>query len=63
MLEAVQKKALYIIFGEMEYKEAMETAGLQSLCTRRNDACVKFIGIARNRSPLNRIIPSPILSQ
>ena len=28
MLEAVQKKALYIIFGKMEYKEAMETAGL-----------------------------------
>ena len=25
MLEAVQKKALYIIFGKMEYKEAMET--------------------------------------
>ena len=63
MLEAVQKKALYIIFGKMEYKEAMETAGLQSLCARRNDACVKFIGKARNCSPLNRIIPSPILSQ
>ena len=63
MLEAVQKKALYIIFGKMEYKEAMETAGLQSLCARRNDACVKFIGKARISSPLNRIIPSPILSQ
>ena len=56
MLEAVQKKALYIIFGKMEYKEAMETAGLQSLCARRNDACVKFIGKARISSPLNRII-------
>ena len=45
MLKAVQKKGpLYIIFGKMEYKEAMETAGLQSLCARRNDACVKFIG-------------------
>ena len=43
MLEAVQKKALYIIFGKMEYKEAMETAGLQSLCARRNDACVKLV--------------------
>ena len=63
MLEAVQKKALYIIFGKMEYKEAMVTAGLQSLCARRNDACVKFIGKARISSPLNRIIPSPILSQ
>ena len=63
MLEAVQKKALYIIFGKMEYKEAMVTAGLQSLCARRNDACVKFIGKARISSPLNRISPSPILSQ
>ena len=63
MLEAVQKKALYIIFGKMEYKEAMETAGLQSLCARRNDACVKFIAKARISSPLNRIIPSPILSK
>ena len=63
MLEAVQKKALYIIFGKLEYKEAMVTAGLQSLCARRNDACVKFIGKARISSPLNRIIPSPILSQ
>ena len=48
MLEAVQKKALYIIFGKMESKEAMETDGLQSLCARRNDACVKFIGKARS---------------
>ena len=63
MLEAVQKKALYIIFGKMEYKEAMETAGLQSLCAKRNDACVKSIGKARTSSPLNRIIPSPIPSQ
>ena len=63
MLDAMQKKALYIIFGKMEYKEAMETAGLQSLCARRNDACVKFIGKARTSSPLNRIIPSPIPSQ
>ena len=63
VLEAVQKKALYIIFGKMEYKEAMETAGLQSLCARRNDACVKFIGKPRTSSPLNRIIPSPIPSQ
>ena len=63
MLEAVMKKALYIIFGKMEYKEAMETAGLQSLCARRNDACVKFISKARTSSPLNRIIPSSIPSQ
>ena len=63
MLEAVQKKALYIIFDKMEYKEAMETAGLQSLCPRRNDACVKFIGKARTSCPLNRIILSPIPSQ
>ena len=62
MLEAVQIKALYIIFGKMEYKEAMETAGLQSLCARRSDACVKFIGKARTSSPLNRIIPCPIPS-
>ena len=34
MLQAVQNKALYIIFGKMEYKEAMETTVLQSLCAR-----------------------------
>ncbi|XP_015749855.1 PREDICTED: uncharacterized protein LOC107329704 [Acropora digitifera] len=61
MLKVVQKKALYIIFGKME--EAMETDGLQSLCARRNDACVKFIGKDHTSSPLNRIIPSPIPSQ
>ena len=63
MLEAVQKEALCIIFGKMKFKEAMETTGFQSLCARRNDACVKFINKARTSSPLNRIIPSPNPSQ
>ena len=63
ILQLSQKLIKDFILGKMEYKEAMETAGLQSLCARRNDACVKFIDKARISSPLNRIIPSPILSQ
>ena len=58
MLEAVQKKALYIILGKMEYKEAMVTAGLQSLCARRNDACVKFIGKPVSVFHLTELFPA-----
>ena len=63
LLEAVQKKALYIIFGRMECNEAMETAGLQTLSARRDVACEKFIAKARLCPPLNNIIPIPIPSR
>ena len=63
LLEAVQKKALYLIFGRMEYNEAMETAGLQTLCASRDVACEKFIAKARLCPPLKNIIPIPIPSR
>ena len=59
LLESVQKKAFYIIFGHKDYVKAMETAGLQTLSDRRDEACRQFIAKARQSPPLKAMIPSP----
>ena len=59
LLESVQKKAFYIIFGHRDYVKAMETAGLQTLSDRRDEACRQFIAKARQSPPLKAMIPSP----
>ena len=42
LLESIQRKALRIIFGNLEYASAMPMAGLDSLTDRRAAACEKF---------------------
>ena len=50
LIESVQWKALKIIFGWVDYAEALVLAGLESLSDRRAGAC---------KEPLKNIIPSP----
>ena len=59
LIESVQRKALKIIFGWVNYTEALVLAGLESFTDRRVGACKRFMAIARQMSPLKNIIPSP----
>ena len=59
LIESVQRKALKIIFGRVDYTEALVLAGLESLSDRRVGACKRFMATARQMSPLQNIIPSP----
>ena len=59
LIESVQRKALKIIFGRVDYKEALVLAGLEFLSDRRVGACKRFMATARQMSPLKNIIPSP----
>ena len=59
LIESVQRKALKIIFGRVDYTEALVLAGLESLSERRVGACKRFMATARQISPLKNIIPSP----
>ena len=59
LIESVQRKALKIIFGRVDYTEALVLAGLESLSERRVGACKRFMATARQMSPLKNIIPSP----
>ena len=47
LIESVQRKALKIIFGRVDYTEAFVLAGLESLRDRRVGACNRFMAIAR----------------
>ena len=59
LIESVQRKALKIIFGRVDYTEALVLAGLESLSDRRVGTCKRFMATARQMSPLKNIIPSP----
>ena len=59
LIESVQRKVLKIIFGRVDYTEALVLAGLESLSDRRVGACKRFMATARQMSPLKNIIPSP----
>ena len=59
LIESVQRKALKIIFGRVDYSEALVLAGLEYLSGRRVGACKRFMATARQMSPLKNIIPSP----
>ena len=59
LIESVQRKPLKIIFGRVDYTEALVLAGLESLSDRRVGACKRFMATARQMSPLKNIIPSP----
>ena len=59
LIESVQRKALKIIFGRVDYTEALVLAGLESLSDRRVGACKRFMATPRQIYPLKNIIPSP----
>ena len=59
LIESVQRKALKIIFGRVDYTEALVLAGLESLSDRRVGACKRFMATARQMSPLKNIISTP----
>ena len=59
LIESVRRKALKIIFGRVDYTEALVLAGMESLGDRRVGACKRFMATARQMSPLKNIIPSP----
>ena len=50
---------LLLLFGRVDYTEALALAGLESLSDRRVGACKRFMATARQMSPLKNIIPSP----
>ena len=59
LIESVQQKALAIIFGQVNYTEALVLAGLESLSDRGVGACKRFMATAHQMSPLKNIIPFP----
>ena len=63
VIESVQRKDLKIIFGRIDYTEALVLAGLESLSHRRVGACKRFMATARQMSPLRTSSPLlPLLS-
>ena len=56
LIESVQRKAAKIIFGRVDYAEALVLADLESLSDRRVGACKRFMATARQMSPLKNII-------
>ena len=57
LIDSVQRKALKIIFGRVDYTEALVLAGLESLSDRRVGACKRFMATARQMSPLKKHHP------
>ena len=61
-LEKVQKKALSIIHPNCSYEDALKVAGIDSLESRRNVACKRFVETVLPGNPLYPIIhncPAP----
>ena len=56
VLEAVQRRAMRIIYPYADYNIALCNAGLGSLADRREAICAKFISKARISSPLSYIL-------
>ena len=56
VLEAVQRRAMRIIFPYADYNTALCSAGLGSLADRRDAICAKFISKARTSPPLSYIL-------
>ena len=50
VVEGVQRKALRIVFPGLSYSEALVASGLQTLATRRGQACVNFLRCSRARA-------------
>ena len=58
VVEGVQRKALRIVFPGLAYSEALVASGLQTLATRRGQACVNFLHDARAQEPLRSLLTS-----
>ena len=58
VVEGVQRKALQIVFPGLAYNEALVASGLQTLATRRVQACVNFLRDARAQEPLRSVLTS-----
>ena len=58
VVEGVQRKALRIVFPGLAYNEALVASGLQTLATRRGQACVNFLRDARAQEPLRSVLTS-----
>ena len=56
VIEAVQRRAMRIIFPHADYNTALCSAGLGSLADRRDAICAKFISKARTSPPLSYIL-------
>ena len=56
VLEAVQRRAMRIIFQHANCNKALCSAGLGSHADRRDDICAKFISKARTSPPLSYIL-------
>ena len=61
VLEAVQRRALRIIFPHADYNTALCSAGLGSLADRRDAICAKFISKAKPTPPLSCILTNPCI--
>ena len=55
----IQRTALKIIFGQVDYTEALVLARLESLSDRRVGACKRFMATARQMSPQEPSSPLP----
>ena len=60
-IEAIQKRALRIIFPHISYSQALEKSSLKTLKGRRDDACVKFIKNIGASNPVYSLIFSRII--
>ena len=56
VLEAVQRRAMRIIFPHADYNTALCSAGLGSLADRRDATCAIFISKAKTTPPLSYIL-------
>ena len=59
LIESVERKALKIIFGQVDYTETLVLAALGSFSDRRVGACKRFMATASQISPLKNINLSP----
>ena len=57
-IERIQKRALRIIYPDLDYSDALVESKLQSLETRREQACNKlFVDMCKTTHKLHRLIP------
>lgn len=57
-LENLQKRALHIIFPDIDYAQALNVSGLEKLSSRRNKMCIKlFNKIQEDGHKLNHLLP------
>ena len=58
-IERNQKRAMWVIYPDHDYKSALDLAGLDTLSARREKACKKFVENMKDSShKLHHLIPS-----